>query len=260
LAIIDLSAAGRQPMLSNDKRFVISYNGEIFNYLELRGELEREGEQFTTTSDTEVLLVGYRRYGAAFFSRCNGMWACAIWDTLSKELFLSRDRFGQKPLFYLETRDGILFASEMKALYPFLASVQPSASFRKMCERLMEYESTSDCLVEGIQRFPAGSHARYVDRKLRFQQYWTEIDWEYDVPEHYGEQVDEFQTLFLDACRIRMRADVPVATALSGGGGLYGRSLWSTRSGSPIGRQRKIHSEGVCLKHARKWPRRSSGC
>jgi asparagine synthase (glutamine-hydrolysing) len=217
LAIIDLSAAGRQPMLSSDRRFVISYNGEIFNYLELRSELEREGEQFTTTSDTEVLLLGYRRYGAAFFSRCNGMWACAIWDTLSKELFLSRDRFGQKPLFYLETRDGVLFASEMKALYPFLASVQPSASFRKMCDRLMEYESTSDCLVEGIRRFPAGSHARYVDRKLRFQQYWTESDWEYDVPSRYGDQVDEFQTLFLDACRIRMRADVPVATALSGG-------------------------------------------
>jgi asparagine synthase (glutamine-hydrolysing) len=116
LSILDVSSRGRQPMLSPDGRSVIVYNGEIYNFRDIRSDLEKEGDRFITGTDTEVLLAAYRRYGIDCLSRFNGMFAFAVWDAVSRSLFLARDRFGVKPMLYY-WRDGLfLFASEMKGL------------------------------------------------------------------------------------------------------------------------------------------------
>jgi asparagine synthase (glutamine-hydrolysing) len=116
LAILDLSPAGHQPMASRDGRYWIVYNGEIYNYLELRQELAAQGAVFHTASDTEVILAAYQAWGPECLQRFNGMWALAIWDTQERSLFLARDRFGIKPLYYASSPEKFAFASEMKAL------------------------------------------------------------------------------------------------------------------------------------------------
>jgi asparagine synthase (glutamine-hydrolysing) len=116
LAIIDLSEAAAQPMVSSDGRYVITFNGEIYNYRELRSELQREGAVFRTSSDTEVLLALYARLGARMLSRLRGMFAFAVWDEREKRLFLARDAFGIKPLYYARHEGTLRFASQVKAL------------------------------------------------------------------------------------------------------------------------------------------------
>ena len=122
LSILDLSEAGNQPMASASGRYVIAFNGEIYNFLELRENLEQQGLTFRTRTDTEVLLELYEREGMACLERLNGMFAIAIWDTQARELFLARDRLGKKPLYYYQGKGGFAFASEIKALLrlPFL--------------------------------------------------------------------------------------------------------------------------------------------
>src|SRR5207253_261657 len=117
LAIIDLSDAGAQPMASRDGSTVLNYNGEIYNYIELRRELETVGHTFTSDSDSEVLLVAYQQWGLDCLGRLNGMFAFTIWDGRRDLLFCARDRFGEKPLFHASLPDGIAIASEMKALF-----------------------------------------------------------------------------------------------------------------------------------------------
>lgn len=116
LSILDLSQAGHQPMVSEDGQLILVFNGEIFNYLELRGELERLGHRFRSSGDSEVLLAAYRQWGRGCLSRLNGMWAFVIYDRRERRLFGSRDRFGVKPLFYYRGEQTILFASEIKAI------------------------------------------------------------------------------------------------------------------------------------------------
>ena len=117
LSIIELSEAGKQPMELDGGKFQISFNGEIYNYLELKSELEHEGHSFKTKTDTEVLLRAYSHWGANCLSRIDGMFAFAIWDNQKKELFCARDRFGEKPFFYTIKNGKFYFASEMKALW-----------------------------------------------------------------------------------------------------------------------------------------------
>ncbi len=127
LSILDLSENGKQPMTYGDGRYWITFNGEIYNFLEIREELRALGHRFVSESDTEVILAAYAQWGDECLPRFNGMWAFAIWDTLERTLFLSRDRFGKKPLFYAELPNGdFAFASEMKALLPLLPSAQPN--------------------------------------------------------------------------------------------------------------------------------------
>ena len=118
LAIIDLYS-GDQPMVSDDQRLLIVFNGEIYNYIELKQDLIQKGHRFKTTSDTEVLLHAYQEWGMAFQSKLIGMWAFAIWDDIQKRLILSRDRIGEKPLFFGKTRDAFVFGSEIKALFAY---------------------------------------------------------------------------------------------------------------------------------------------
>ena len=217
LAILDLSEHGKQPMSYGDGRYWITYNGELYNFLELRQELIRLGHKFKSDSDTEVILAAFVEWGEHCLLKFNGMWAFAIWDVQEKKLFLSRDRFGKKPLFYSFLPFGFTFASEMKALFPLLDDVVPNLPLVKDKQRIFRYEATEECVIKGIKRFPAGHYAWYSGGQLKKYRYWNTLDHLVQVPGRYEEQVERFRELFLDACRLRMRSDVPVGTALSGG-------------------------------------------
>jgi len=216
LSIVDIDH-GHQPMFDNTKRYSVVFNGEIYNFIEIKKELEGLGCRFKSNSDTEVLLNAYIKWNDKCVLKFNGMWAFAIWDDYKKELFLSKDRFGKKPLFYAEINGKFIFASEMKAIYPFLNQVRPSKDFHWMKNNIFAYESTEKCLIDGIKRFPLGSNGVYKNGKLKTYRYWNTLDHLIDVPRNYNEQVEQFRELFLDACKIRMRSDVPIGTALSGG-------------------------------------------
>lgn len=219
LAILDTTSAGHQPMHSADGRYVATYNGEIYNFLEIRQELEALGHSFRSKSDTEVLLVAFRQWGQDCLDRFNGMWALAIWDTRERKLFLARDRFGKKPLFYARLAGGgLAFASEMKALFPLLSSLRPNIDLIHDPNRLMTYEATAACLIEGIERFPAG-HRGWVNRAgtLNIERWWYTLDHLHAPPSDFASSVEQLEELLLDACRLRMRSDVPLGTALSGG-------------------------------------------
>jgi len=216
LAILDPSPRGEQPMSFLDGRYRITLNGEIYNFLELREEL-RDRYSFQSESDTEVLLAAFARWGPAGLDRLNGMWAFAVWDDDEKRLFLARDRFGKKPLFHARVADGFAFASEMKALFPLLDQVRPNVSLVRDTARLMQYESTRECVIEGIERLPAGHYAWFGDGRLETRRWWCTLDHLPRVPGRFEEQGEQLRGLLLDACRLRMRSDVPLGTALSGG-------------------------------------------
>lgn len=217
LSILDLSGQGAQPMSYRDGRYTITYNGEIYNFLEIRSELQAIGHLFRSESDTEVILAAFSEWGEQCLQRFNGMWAFAIWDSHEKALFLCRDRFGKKPLFYTMIPSGFAFASEMKALFPILSDVRPNIPLVCDASAMFAYESTENCLVEGIKRFPAGYSGWWRDGRLVKRRWWCTLDHLMIVPSRYEEQVEQFRELFLDACRLRMRSDVPIGTALSGG-------------------------------------------
>ena len=217
LSIVDLSSKGRQPMSDITSRYTLTFNGEIYNFIEIRKELIKKGYSFFSQSDTEVLLYSYIEWGANCVNKFNGMWAFAIWDSLKAELFLSRDRFGKKPLFYAVVNGKFIFASEMKAIYPFLPSVRPSKDFNWMKNNIFLYESTDKCLIDGIKRFPFAHNGIYKDGTLSIFRYWNTLDNLVDVSNDYDDHVVRFNEIFIDACKIRMRSDVPIGTALSGG-------------------------------------------
>ncbi|MCR5486021.1 MAG: asparagine synthase (glutamine-hydrolyzing) [Lachnospiraceae bacterium] len=221
LAILDLSETASQPMTDASGRYQIVFNGEIYNFLEIRKELEGLGHVFRTDGDTEVLLESYVEWGEECLLRLNGMWSFAVYDRMEQTMFLARDRFGVKPLFYTEFSGGegysFAFASEMKALLPLMDEVRPNRSVVCRPERYVHYETTEECAFEGIRRLPAGSCARAGKNGMKVRRYWDTLDHLVKVPQTFEEQAQMLRELFLDACRIRMRSDVPLGTALSGG-------------------------------------------
>lgn len=217
LSILDVSENGTQPMSFADERYWITFNGEVYNFVELRKELEQHGYSFKSDTDTEVILGAYVKWGAECLSRFNGMWSLAIWDSVDRTLFLSRDRFGKKPLFIARLGNDLAFASEMKAIFPLLPNVQESEHFNWIVNHQLNYEATNKCLIKGIERFPAAHYGIYKDGHLTLTRYWNTLDHLVDVPGDYAEQVEQYRELFVDACRIRMRSDVPIGCALSGG-------------------------------------------
>ncbi|MBL0226752.1 MAG: asparagine synthase (glutamine-hydrolyzing) [Geobacteraceae bacterium] len=220
LSILDLSAAGAQPMSFADGRYQITYNGEIYNFIEIRKELSDKGHSFVSDSDTEVLLAAFSEWGEKCLLKLNGMWAFAIWDSIEQALFISRDRFGKKPLFYTATKSGFAFASEMKALFPVMCEVRPNSKLVREATtdyNCFNYEHTADTLIEGINRFPAGHSGWLRQGRLQLSRWWCTLDHLPTIPDRYEEQVEVFRELFIDACKLRMRSDVPIGTALSGG-------------------------------------------
>jgi asparagine synthase (glutamine-hydrolysing) len=220
LSIVDLRH-GQQPMSTGDGRYWITFNGEIFNHVELRGELEREGQEFRTRSDTEVLLNAYRAWGPACLDRFNGQWAFAIWDRREHSLFLARDRFGVRPLFYTVLGDGetMVFASEMKAI---LADPRVSREIDR--EALRDVFTSWACEgdrtpLRSIRQLPAGSWMTVKGSRREIRKWW-DIDYSPDLvdwnrsDESWREQL---RATLDEACRLRLRADVVVGTYLSGG-------------------------------------------
>ena len=220
LAILDTSDGGRQPMSFLGDRYWIVYNGEIYNFLELKAELEQHGYSFQTDSDTEIILAAYHHWGEDCQLRFNGMWALAIWDRLERTLFLSRDRFGVKPPIYYSDRHRFAFASEMKAFLAldwFQADFDPAMVAAALSnERLVEGDER--CLIRGLRHL-LGGHCLtlWEGGQPRIRRWWNTLEHLEPAPHTYADQVARFRDLFLDACRIRMRSDVPVGTALSGG-------------------------------------------
>jgi asparagine synthase (glutamine-hydrolysing) len=218
LSIIDL-AGGHQPMQSRDGNLTITFNGEIFNYLELRDELTQRGHHFSTSSDTEVILHLYQDLGEDCVDRFNGQWAFAIWDRRKQQLFLSRDRLGVRPLFYTQTPHGFRFASEVKAL-----AVDPSISTEidlYALDQIFTFWSTIPPRTpfKNIYQLPPGCCLTASSHGLQIRRYWslsfpTDGGYLRDDEEALSERLRD---LLLDSTRIRLRSDVPVGAYLSGG-------------------------------------------
>jgi len=220
LAIIDLSDEGLQPMTNEDKTLWLLYNGEIYNYVELREELIRKGHRFHSQSDTEVILHAYEEWGTGCLQRFNGMWAFALWDEKAQQLFCARDRFGIKPFYYTGINGSFLFASEIKAL-----TEHPDAGKKPDAEVLGTYlawgvqDHSARTMFDGIlQLKPAHALIVTKDGPHTPYQYWNVTingAVHSDVPDR--SESGRFLGLLTDATRIHLRSDVAVGTCLSGG-------------------------------------------
>lgn len=221
LAIIDLSPAGHQPMMTEDKQYALTYNGEIYNFRELKTDLEKRGHRFRSRTDSEVVLYAYVEWGPACVERFNGMFALAIWDKTKQELFLARDRYGVKPLYYSFQGSTFFFGSEQKAIL-----TSPKIKREMDLEALFEYFTfqnlfTDRSLLKGIKIFPAGCWAKvslgvHADR-LHVRRYW---DFEFKEEERGcsdQEYIEELNRLFQEAVCRQLVSDVDVGSYLSGG-------------------------------------------
>ena len=220
LSIIDLSAAGHQPMSNEDETIWIVYNGEIYNYLELRDKLKKRGHVFKSQTDTEVIIHSYEEWQEGCFEKFNGMWALAIWDEIKQKLLLSRDRFGVKPLYYFKDKNVFAFASEIKAL---LAIEIPKVPNDKLIYDFLKFgmlDHTDETFFLNINKIPP-AHYVLFDQKggLTFKRYWNfevknEIENKKISDEFWAEK---FLEIFTNAVKIRLRSDVAVGSCLSGG-------------------------------------------
>lgn len=219
LSIIDLSG-GQQPLTNEDGSLWIVFNGEIFNYVELRSDLEALGHRFTTQTDTEVALHAFEEFGPDCLRRFNGQFAIAIWDGVKRELFLARDRLGVRPLFYTQTAGALVFGSEIKAL---LASGHVRAELDPVAlNQIFTYWSplSPRTAFRNILEVPPGHWLRLRDGQVTVHRYWWLGFPDHDSRARGGsvaDYLDEFRSLLIDATRIRLRADVPVGAYLSGG-------------------------------------------
>lgn len=221
LSILDLSENGSQPMSFANERYWMVYNGEVFNFIELRDELIQLGHSFRSNSDSEVVLAAYVEWGSACVNKFNGMWAIAIVDQQKKELFLSRDRFGIKPFHYTNANGIFAFASESIAfnkLHGFEKRIHRNNILHSI-RNVYALEATGETIYEDIQQLRAGHNATLNLKTGAFKEYewWNTLDNRVDVPTKYEDQITVFRELLENATKIRMRSDVPLASALSGG-------------------------------------------
>ncbi len=214
LSILDLSDAAHQPMIDERGRILV-YNGEIYNFVELRDDLAREGARFRSTGDTEVLLTAYDHWGTSCVERFNGMWSFAIWDPVEAKLFCSRDRFGVKPFYFATGEDSFAFASEIKAL----REIERRPADRETCLRYLafdEFDVGERTFFEGVRQLLPG-HSLLLEPgsgRLDIRRYWRLSARPQMRPERPAEAV---RSMLADSVRLRLRSDVPVGTCLSGG-------------------------------------------
>jgi asparagine synthase (glutamine-hydrolysing) len=232
LKIIDLSEAANQPFYSEDKRYVLIFNGEIYNYIELKAELNNEYD-FKTASDTEVLLAAYLKWGKDCLSRLNGMFAFAIWDTQAKKMFAARDRFGVKPFYYHYNQNVFYFASEIKALHAVRIPKTPNEKVWASYFAYGSYGNPDETFWEGIQQLPGGHFLNFSNQQcqtepvevLNKRKNLTIEKWYFFEKEvakqpknlSYNEAKKQYLTLLKDSIKLRFRADVPVGFNISGG-------------------------------------------
>lgn len=219
LAIIDVDIRSDQPMVGSDGRYVLVFNGEIYNFLELRSELERGGIHFRTEGDTEVVLEAWKAWGPGMFGRFNGMWALVIFDTLKQQLILSRDRFGVKPLLFAQRGNRLAFASEMRAFggLDWVDRTLDVEAARRAAFDPFTVEASDRTLARGISRIGAGHWATFDKSGLAVERWWRTTDHLVDPPASLATAAEEFRARFFEAVTLRMRSDVPVGTCLSGG-------------------------------------------
>ncbi|MES2678884.1 MAG: asparagine synthase (glutamine-hydrolyzing) [Bacteroidota bacterium] len=216
LSIIDLST-GHQPMLSDDGKKVLVFNGEIYNYIELKEELVQLGHSFKTSSDTEVLIKSYEQWGPDCQNKFNGMWAFALWDENKQELFLSRDRIGEKPLHYCIYDNTFIFGSEIKSIFKFGAPAEIRPELIEIYLTLTNIPAP-DTFYKNIFKIMPGHYLLVKQGRVSEKKYW-------ELPQVREDQMitdkalvyQTFENLFNDAVKIRMRCDVPFGAFLSGG-------------------------------------------
>ena len=219
LSVIDISTAGNQPMISNDKNYVISYNGEIYNFKELRSQLQTHGYRFNSNSDTEVVLYALIHWGVDALLKFNGMFALALWNKKDDQLLLARDRYGVKPLYYTSENNCFLFASEQKAII-----AHPEFTKELNEEALAEYFTfqnifTNQTLIKNINLLPSGHYGLLSTKNNRFEitSFW---DYEFNEPNYNlskHEYSEELERLFFQSVNRQLVSDVELGTYLSGG-------------------------------------------
>lgn len=219
LSILDLSDLGRQPMSDHSGRFTVTYNGEIYNYLELRTELRALGHIFSNNTDTEVLLAAYSQWGSQCVTRFNGMWSFALFDRVRNVLFCSRDRFGVKPFYYIDRPDIFAFGSEIRQLLPFLGKIRADRGVLQTYLVTDAAELSAETFFQDVRKLLGGHNLIYdlSNDRITIERFYV-IEKHSDVsnlPE--GEAIEAFSALLFDSIRLRMRSDVKVGTCLSGG-------------------------------------------
>jgi asparagine synthase (glutamine-hydrolysing) len=216
LSIIDLET-GNQPLSNEDGSLQVVFNGEIYNFRELRAGLEAAGHRFATSGDAEVLVHLYEEHGPTFVERLNGMFAFALWDESGRELLLGRDRFGKKPLYYAEIGGSLVFGSELKALFehplcPRTLDVDALGRYLAL-----EYVPAPFSILEGVRKLPGGHVLRFRDGRTSIARYW-DVSFDPDeTPLADDEYVAGFRSAFREAVRRRLVSDVPLGAFLSGG-------------------------------------------
>lgn len=216
LSIIDLTKAGHQPMLSDDERYVITFNGEIYNYLELKSELQREGVVFNTNTDTEVLLKAYIKWGEECQHKFNGMWAFVIYDKVENTFFASRDRFGIKPFYYIHTSVFFAFASEIPALLS-LNEKKPTPDYKVIFDYLVynRTDQTANTFFSEIKKLQHGHKINITNNEVKIEKWY---DLKLEVSKNTGFRSSaEYKELIISAVSLCLRSDLPVGVCLSGG-------------------------------------------
>ncbi|KPK30898.1 MAG: asparagine synthase, partial [Nitrospira bacterium SG8_35_1] len=215
LSIIDLET-GKQPISNEDSTIYIVFNGEIYNYKEIRQDLIQRGHSFKTSSDTEVIVHLYEEYGIGCLEYLNGMFAFAVWDDRNKKLFCARDRLGIKPFYYLLDKKRLIFASELKAILEE-GELQHEIDFDALSQFLtFEFIPFPRTLIKSVKKLPPGHYLLADSEQVRLQKYWypEEID---EIRINEEEAVEELESLLNDSVRLRLRSDVPFGAFLSGG-------------------------------------------
>jgi asparagine synthase (glutamine-hydrolysing) len=212
LSILDLSDAGHQPMFSHDGRFVIVFNGEVYNYIEIRRELETEFV-FRTGTDTEVILAAYQKWGSKCLDKFNGMFSFVIYDTVKKEVFGARDRFGIKPLYYYKDEEKFIFASELKSIIPL---IKREANNNIIADYLLynRVDHSNETFFKNIYKIPHGNNFSIKNNHLTINK-WYNLKEKLNVKKSLNAK--EYRELFKNSIRLRLRSDVPIGVTLSGG-------------------------------------------
>lgn len=239
LSILDLSSAGHQPMLSRDGQVALVFNGQIYNYLELKHELNGRGYVFRSTCDTEVLLAAYLAWGESCFERLRGMWAVVIWDKRSQSLVFSRDRIGLKPLYCYQGGGQLILASEIKAILTVdrqAAQLDTLTAFRYLARGWLDF--TDNTFFESIRAVPPGTVSVVSNGSLRRRRFWS-----LRVETDEKRTPDDLRGVFTDTMRRHLQSDVPIAIALSGG---VDSGSIACVAAYELGQREKVHGFSIC--------------
>ncbi|MDQ3019953.1 MAG: asparagine synthase (glutamine-hydrolyzing) [Bacteroidota bacterium] len=225
LSILDLSINGHQPFFNKEKTICIIFNGEVYNYIEIREELISKGYRFRTATDTEVIMNAYTEWGEDCLNRFNGMWGMALYDIRKNILFCSRDRFGVKPFYYYKDEKNFVFASELKAIIEYF---KKDSSFKKKINKEITYDyfvnnftdHTENTFIKGIKQLPPSNFIKIHNKEFSVKKYFDiEVNKEFGKydPGKFKSVKQNFEALLFDSVKLRLRSDVSVGTCLSGG-------------------------------------------